>query len=288
MRSAAAFVAPSGHRAGAHLDDAAPDDLFPDGRRAGTRRRRARRGSSPCASRTADGIELNGWFLPAPGQPPPTTVIVFNGNAGNRAHRVELADALRRHGLQVLLMDYRGYGGNPGVPSERGLTEDSRAALCLRREPCRRRCVEARVFRRVSRRGRRRRSRVRAPAGRARPAIAVHVVDRRGAASLPVSAGPAAAAGSLPVASIASAPSGRRCSSLPATRSDRADRAEPAPVRCGAGPQGARGDRGRGSQRPRVAGRRRDGRCDRAFPSRPTGSDHGQVDRGVRPPVAGV
>ncbi|HEY6359475.1 MAG TPA: protein-L-isoaspartate(D-aspartate) O-methyltransferase [Vicinamibacterales bacterium] len=76
---------------------------------------------------TADGIELSGWFLPAPGSVPPATVIVFNGNAGNRAHRVELADALRKHGLQVLLMDYRGYGGNPGAPSERGLTEDGRA-----------------------------------------------------------------------------------------------------------------------------------------------------------------
>ncbi len=60
--------------------------------------------------------------------PPRTTVIVFNGNAGNRAHRVELADALQRHRLQVLLVDYRGYGGNEGVPSERGLAADSRAA----------------------------------------------------------------------------------------------------------------------------------------------------------------
>ena len=42
-----------------------------------------------------DGGTLHGWFLPAPGQPAPFTVIVFNGNAGNRAYRVPLAAALR-------------------------------------------------------------------------------------------------------------------------------------------------------------------------------------------------
>jgi fermentation-respiration switch protein FrsA (DUF1100 family) len=78
---------------------------------------------------TADGIELDGWFLPAAGASSPFTIIVFNGNAGNRSHRIELADALGQHGFQVLLMDYRGYGGNAGAPSERGLVEDSRAAF---------------------------------------------------------------------------------------------------------------------------------------------------------------
>ncbi len=82
----------------------------------------------PVRFATDDGIELSAWFLPVERPSPPTTVIVFNGNAGNRAHRVELAEALERHGLQVLLVDYRGYGGNPGVPSERGLAADSRAA----------------------------------------------------------------------------------------------------------------------------------------------------------------
>lgn len=39
-----------------------------------------------------------------------------------------LADGLRRLGLPVLLFDYRGYGGNPGIPSEKGLAVDARAA----------------------------------------------------------------------------------------------------------------------------------------------------------------
>jgi uncharacterized protein len=82
----------------------------------------------PVRFTTADHVELNAWFVPAAGGRQRTTVIVFNGNAGNRSHRVELADALRRHGLQVLLVDYRGYGGNDGIPSEQGLAADARAA----------------------------------------------------------------------------------------------------------------------------------------------------------------
>jgi uncharacterized protein len=55
-------------------------------------------------------------------------VLVCNGNGGNRSLRAALADALSRMGLHVLLFDYRGYGGNPGDPSEEGLAADARAA----------------------------------------------------------------------------------------------------------------------------------------------------------------
>jgi fermentation-respiration switch protein FrsA (DUF1100 family) len=78
---------------------------------------------------TADGLRLNGWFFRVEeGGPPRLTVLIFNGNAGNRAYRAPLADALRRRGLQVLLFDYRGFGGNPGKPTEHGLAIDARAA----------------------------------------------------------------------------------------------------------------------------------------------------------------
>jgi fermentation-respiration switch protein FrsA (DUF1100 family) len=77
---------------------------------------------------TIDGLSLNGWFFPASGPSPHVTVLVFNGNAGNRAYRGPLAAALQRQGFQVLLVDYRGYGGNPGTPSENGLAADARAA----------------------------------------------------------------------------------------------------------------------------------------------------------------
>jgi fermentation-respiration switch protein FrsA (DUF1100 family) len=78
---------------------------------------------------TADGLRLGGWFFSLADNGPQATVLIFNGNAGNRAHRAPLATALRRQGLQVLLLDYRGYGGNPGSPTERGLAADARGAL---------------------------------------------------------------------------------------------------------------------------------------------------------------
>src|SRR6185295_14843122 len=55
---------------------------------------------------TSDGLTLNGWFVPASDPFPSATVLVFNGNAGNRGHRAALASALRRYRLQILLFDY--------------------------------------------------------------------------------------------------------------------------------------------------------------------------------------
>ena len=73
-----------------------------------------------------DGGTLHGWFLPAT-KPNAFTVIVFNGNAGNRAYRAPLATALRARGCAVLLFDYRGFGDSPGMPTESGLGADARA-----------------------------------------------------------------------------------------------------------------------------------------------------------------
>jgi fermentation-respiration switch protein FrsA (DUF1100 family) len=78
---------------------------------------------------TADGIRLEGWFVPPARAPNGYTVLVFNGNAGNRRHRARLAAQLAARGFATLIFDYRGYGGNPGLPSEAGLARDARAAL---------------------------------------------------------------------------------------------------------------------------------------------------------------
>ncbi|HVR33571.1 MAG TPA: alpha/beta hydrolase [Acidimicrobiia bacterium] len=77
---------------------------------------------------TEDGVTLDAWYLAAADETH-GTVIVFNGNAGNRAGRQPLGEALRVNGFSVLLTDYRGYGGNPGRPTEQGLAADARAAL---------------------------------------------------------------------------------------------------------------------------------------------------------------
>ena len=74
---------------------------------------------------TADGLTLDAWWVPGG----PTAVVVLPGNAGNRAGRAPLARDLRALGLSVLLVDYRGYGGNPGSPTEDGLVADARAAF---------------------------------------------------------------------------------------------------------------------------------------------------------------
>ena len=77
---------------------------------------------------TEDGLTLAGWFVPAETRPAQFTILVFNGNAGNRSFRAPLALALAKADLSVLLFDYRGYGGNGGRPSEAGLAADARAA----------------------------------------------------------------------------------------------------------------------------------------------------------------
>ncbi|HXW07872.1 MAG TPA: alpha/beta hydrolase [Vicinamibacterales bacterium] len=84
--------------------------------------------AEPVTFPTADGLTLHGWFVPTTPAGDGTTVLVFNGNAGNRAYRADLAEGLAAVGLSVLLFDYRGYGGNPGSPSEAGLARDAAAA----------------------------------------------------------------------------------------------------------------------------------------------------------------
>jgi uncharacterized protein len=87
-------------------------------------------GAEEVTFETADGLRLGGWFVPAEGREAPrTAVLVCNGNGGNRSLRAPLAVALARMGLHVLVFDYRGYGGNPGQPTEAGLAADARAAL---------------------------------------------------------------------------------------------------------------------------------------------------------------
>ncbi len=75
---------------------------------------------------TSDGLGLASWYFPVAGAK--AAVLVAPGNAGNRSSRAPLARALTARGLSVLLLEYRGYGGNPGDPSEAGLALDARAA----------------------------------------------------------------------------------------------------------------------------------------------------------------
>lgn len=78
---------------------------------------------------TADGLDLTAWFVPASGEAPGRAVLVAHGNGGSIADRAGLAVELADRGLAVLLLEYRGYGGNPGAPSEEGLARDAEAAV---------------------------------------------------------------------------------------------------------------------------------------------------------------
>ena len=84
-------------------------------------------GAEDVVLRTDDGLDLAAWWFPAAAADAPA-VLVANGNGGHRGLREPLARALHDAGLSVLLFDYRGYGGNPGDPSEEGLARDVRAA----------------------------------------------------------------------------------------------------------------------------------------------------------------
>ena len=79
---------------------------------------------------TTDGLDLGAWYVPATGDGDGdgVGVLLANGNAGNRWARADLAQALADAGFATLLFDYRGYGGNPGSPSEASLALDVRAA----------------------------------------------------------------------------------------------------------------------------------------------------------------
>jgi pimeloyl-ACP methyl ester carboxylesterase len=86
------------------------------------------RGASDVELTTADGLRLGAWLVPPSGGDRRFVVLSAPGNAGNRTDRAGLARRLASVGFAVLLMDYRGYGGNSGRPTEVGLTQDVRAA----------------------------------------------------------------------------------------------------------------------------------------------------------------
>jgi len=73
-----------------------------------------------------DGIELHGWFVPAPN--PYATVLYFHGNAGNISHRVEIAKMFNEKKMNFFIIDYRGFGRSKGSPNEKGTYLDGLAA----------------------------------------------------------------------------------------------------------------------------------------------------------------
>ena len=73
--------------------------------------------------KSVDGYTIVAYFIK---QPPDRvdktcTMLYCHGNAGNIGHRLHNAQALYQHcGVNILLVEYRGYGKSEGTPSELG------------------------------------------------------------------------------------------------------------------------------------------------------------------------
>lgn len=76
----------------------------------------------------SDGAKTVSWFRPPEASDRPVLVFL-HGNAGNIADRLFKIASFVGEGWGVMLVGYRGYGGNPGKPTEGGLYADARAAL---------------------------------------------------------------------------------------------------------------------------------------------------------------
>lgn len=78
-------------------------------------------GASAIRQATDDGVELKIWVVPRPG---PRALLYFGGNAEDVAGNLPaFAAAFPAHSLY--LVNYRGYGGSTGSPSEAALQADA-------------------------------------------------------------------------------------------------------------------------------------------------------------------
>ncbi|MGN6748502.1 MAG: alpha/beta hydrolase [Xanthobacteraceae bacterium] len=74
----------------------------------------------------ADGVRIAAWHVP-PGAGKPV-ILYFHGNGGALRFRVERFRRLIADGIGLVALEYRGYGGLAGSPSEDGLIADAQAA----------------------------------------------------------------------------------------------------------------------------------------------------------------
>ena len=71
------------------------------------------------------GAKLAGWWIHGKGR---TALLYFHGNGGNASHRLDRVKSIVEElGLDVFLVDYRGYGRSTGKPDEQGLYADGEA-----------------------------------------------------------------------------------------------------------------------------------------------------------------
>jgi len=74
----------------------------------------------------SDGAKLNAWFLP--NATSPKVLLCFHGNAENIGYGLGRLKVFARLGVNLLALDYRGYGKSEGSPDEAGVYRDAEAA----------------------------------------------------------------------------------------------------------------------------------------------------------------
>ena len=77
----------------------------------------------------ADGTRIHVWHVPPRGDRP--VILFFHGNGGSLASEVDRFHRLISDGIGLIGVEYRGYGGSEGSPSERGLIADAEAAYAF-------------------------------------------------------------------------------------------------------------------------------------------------------------
>jgi pimeloyl-ACP methyl ester carboxylesterase len=77
----------------------------------------------------SDGAQVLVWHVPPQDGKP--VILYFHGNGGALKYRVERFRKLIGAGIGLVALEYRGYGGLPGSPSEPGLIADAEAAYAF-------------------------------------------------------------------------------------------------------------------------------------------------------------
>ena len=77
---------------------------------------------------TRDGIDLLGWYHEK-NLKKFKTLLFFHGNAGSLENRIHKLNKFGDMKINFLIIAWRGFSGNKGKPSEKGLYEDGQSAI---------------------------------------------------------------------------------------------------------------------------------------------------------------
>ena len=77
---------------------------------------------------TKDGIDLLGWYHEK-NLKEFKTLLFFHGNAGSLENRIHKLNKFGDMKINFLIIAWRGFSGNKGKPSEKGLYEDGQSAI---------------------------------------------------------------------------------------------------------------------------------------------------------------